>query len=80
VGHHKKKCRDVVAEAIFTSKQVEELAQVQWLTVFAFVFTELSRLPKDFFMRNRPRNAGDRKTQQEKKPQLTSQRIHNGVN
>jgi hypothetical protein len=51
-----------VAEAIFTSEQVKDFAQVQWPAVPALVFTKISRLAKDFFMRNGPGNTGHGQT------------------
>src|ERR1700710_1484414 len=54
--------RDVVAEAVLTGKQVEELALWQ-RPARAPVFAELARLAKDLFVRNGPAHAGDRNSQ-----------------
>jgi hypothetical protein len=50
---------DVVAEAIFAGEQIKELAFEKLVTVLTAIRTVFARLPKDFFMCDRPCNGGD---------------------
>jgi hypothetical protein len=52
-----------VTEAVFASKQVEELAEVVGRTVLTFVFAEVSGLSKYFLVSDRPGYARNRKSE-----------------
>ena len=58
-----KKRRHIVTEAVFASKQVEELAEVVGRTVLTFVFAEVSGLSKYFLVSDRPGYARNRKSE-----------------
>lgn len=49
-----------MAKAILAGKHIKELTAKQALTLFAALYTELAQLSEDFFVRNRPGNAGNR--------------------
>jgi hypothetical protein len=59
-----KQRRYIVAEAILTGEQVEELSFKEAPAVLAPGLAELARLPEDLLMRNRPCDAGDSQTEQ----------------
>ncbi|RYG20921.1 MAG: hypothetical protein EOO07_03935 [Chitinophagaceae bacterium] len=49
-----------MTEAIFTGKEVEEFSLPQLLARFCFINAKIARLSKNFFLGNRPCNAGYR--------------------
>jgi len=63
----------VVAEAVFASKYKEQLPAEQMRARLALSFAEFPRFTKDFFMRQRPRNAGNGKGQQSQPDDLNSE-------
>lgn len=64
-----------MAEAILTGEQVEEFSLIEKLALLAFILAEIARFPKDFLMRNGPRDAGDSEAQQQKEAKLMRQRL-----
>jgi len=62
-----------VAEAVFTSEKLEELANQNASGAITFPLTILARFAKNFFMGHRPCHAGDRYTQYQKPSDLQSQ-------
>jgi hypothetical protein len=58
MGKNKEEGGNVMAEAIFTRKEIEELALQYGLAVSAFTYTKVFPFAKHFFMRNRPGYAG----------------------
>jgi hypothetical protein len=69
---------DVVTEAIFTSKEVEEFAPRDVFPILCLPLTIVARLAKYFFVCNRPGDAGDRYRQNDQPHNLESDR-HSGL-
>ena len=64
-----------MTEAILAGEQVEKLALVELPAVLAPVLAELSRLPKNLFMRNGPSDARYGETEQQEEGELMRQRL-----
>src|ERR1044072_559888 len=56
---------DVVAEAVFAGKEIEELPLVPAATILALAHAELTRLAEDLLVCHRPGNARDGNCEQE---------------
>ena len=59
-----------MTEAILAGEQVEKLALVELAAVLTPVLAELSRLPKNLLMRNRPGDARNSETEQQQCAEL----------
>jgi len=64
-----------MTEAILAGEEVEKLALVELAAVLTPVLAELSRLPKNLFMCNCPRDARDGETEQQEEGELMRQRL-----
>jgi hypothetical protein len=64
-GYKEHDCRNVVAEAIFAGKKIEKLAAGHCFCLMRTLEAIFSWLTKNFFVGNRPGDAGDRYGQQE---------------
>lgn len=69
-GDEKEKERDVVAEAVFTGEQIEELSLQHFVAGFTFVLAPVTRFAKHFFVCNRPGYARNRNCQDEEEREL----------
>ena len=65
---------DVVAEAVFTSKQVKQFALIELAAVFALSGAPFPRFAKDFFVRYGPGNAGDGNGKKKQESELPVER------
>jgi hypothetical protein len=73
VCEDEKKDRDIMAEAILARKNIKEFALIQPRTFLAFIEAQVSRFAKDFFVRNRPGNTGNRNGKDEQPYYLQTQ-------
>lgn len=67
-------CGYVMAETIFTCKQVEELPRSKRPAVLTASNAVFARLPEDFFVGDRPRNGSDRNRQHKEPDYLGGER------
>ena len=68
--------RDVVAEAVFTGEEIEELSFVPTTAVVTAIDAVLMNFMKDLFVRERPGDAGDGNCQQKELDNLKAKRWH----
>ena len=64
-GEQEEQRRDVVAQAVFAGEDVEELLLNEAPAVLAAIRTVLAHFAKDLFVRERPRDRGDRQGEQQ---------------
>ena len=68
--------RDVVAEAVFTGEEIEELSFVPTTAVLTAIDAVLMKFMKDLFVREGPGDASDGNREQKQFDELQSQRWH----
>lgn len=72
------KNHNVMTETIFTREEVEEFPDRNVTSMFAHVYEVFSRLTKNFFVRNRPGNAGNGQCQHEQDEDIMNGDNHAG--
>lgn len=76
-GDRENSNRDVMAEAILAREEIEEFPLKQGSSMGALPKAEVPRLAEHFFMRNGPRDAGDRNSEDQQPDNLNPEAAHN---